>query len=197
MRSGGPAQGSSPARPRYWERLEDASGRSFVGRFLDFAEANPPYGLGITKSQLRKVPTLDHPRQAVPDVAARMDRMRAEVHRLLAEAVAPTTENRGHLFSERHISSRDTRANVTEGDTPLAVLARLKRDAEKEPEAAELAARVTSGEMTANAAARAKGWRKPRILLTSPESIARALRQHLDSDTIAELVRLLLEPTDG
>ena len=36
-----------------------------------------------------------------------------------------------------------------------------------------MAERVVRGEVTPNAAALEKGWRKPRIVVTSPESVAR------------------------
>jgi hypothetical protein len=65
------------------------------------------------------------------------------------------------------------------------VIARLKRD---DP---DLADRVVRGELTANAAARQAGIRKPRIVLTSPASIAAALRRNLAPADLAEVIRLL------
>lgn len=65
------------------------------------------------------------------------------------------------------------------------ILARLKRD---DP---TLAARVVAGEVSPNAAALIKGWRKPRVLLTSPESVASAVRKHWTPEQIAELRDLL------
>lgn len=73
------------------------------------------------------------------------------------------------------------------GSTEIAdgILARLKRD---DP---ELAARVVRGEVSPNAAAMAKGWRKPRVLLTSPATVASAVRQHWTPDRIKELKEML------
>lgn len=67
-------------------------------------------------------------------------------------------------------------------DTAEKIVARLKRD---DPELAE---RVVRGEVTPNAAALMKGWRHPRIVVTSPEAVAAALRtldvwQHRGTDT--------------
>lgn len=67
------------------------------------------------------------------------------------------------------------------------ILARLKRD---DP---ELAARVVDGEVTPNAAALMKGWRKPRIVATSPQSVAHRLRAIWTPEQIQELVIALTE----
>lgn len=75
-----------------------------------------------------------------------------------------------------------TTVNPMEAD---GILARLKRDDDA------LAQQVINGEITANAAARLKGWRKPRILLTSPESIASALCKHLSVDEVQKVKELL------
>ena len=60
------------------------------------------------------------------------------------------------------------------------ILARLKRDN------TELAQQVINGEITANAAARIMGWRKPRVLLTSPEPVARKITDTFTEAEIAE-----------
>lgn len=78
-----------------------------------------------------------------------------------------------------------TRTNSEDGLTANSILARLKRDDDA------LAQQVINGEITANAAARLKGWRKPRILLTSPESIASALCKHLSVDEVQKVKELL------
>lgn len=67
------------------------------------------------------------------------------------------------------------------------ILARLKRD---HP---DLAQQVIDGELTANAAARQLGWRKPRVLLTSPQQVAAKLRDHYSREDLAELARLICE----
>lgn len=68
-----------------------------------------------------------------------------------------------------------------------AILARLKRDYP------DLAQQVIDGELSANAAARQLGWRKPRVLLTSPQQVAAKLRDHYNEEDLAELARLICE----
>ena len=151
--------------------------------FRRFVEANPPFGLGYSIKQLRALLQLQHPGEGAAEIRERMDAMRAEVARLIAEDIPaalpwerPTTD-----------SNIDRATNYTaKSDHAEYVVSRLKRD---DPALAE---RVVNGEITANAAARQKGWRKPRVVLTSPESIATALRRHLGPDDIAALIRLLL-----
>ena len=68
---------------------------------------------------------------------------------------------------------------------------RLKRD---DPELAE---RVISGEVSAYAAARTKGWRRPRIVLSTPDRIARSLHKHLSVDDMALLIVYLIREQDS
>jgi hypothetical protein len=76
---------------------------------------------------------------------------------------------------------------VDKRNSAVKLVARLKRD---DPELAE---RVVKGELTANAAARQKGWRKPRILVSSPERTAESLRKHMPAEARQALARLFLE----
>jgi len=170
---------------RTWERLTDAKGRSFKGRFRDFVEARSPYGLGYDPDQLPKVLQLRHPHESVPRIAYRMAQMREQVKRLLLEEI-PATAEHGYGPGRGHTEKRDGATN----SFPLAntadyVTARLKRDAP------ELAEKVIRGELTPNAAARQMGWRKPRIVVSTPEAVAKALRKHMTPDQIQALVRLL------
>ncbi len=70
---------------------------------------------------------------------------------------------------------------------------RLKRDRP------DLAERVISGDLSANAAAIEAGFgkRKVSVPVTQPTSVAASLRRHMAPEHLAELVRLLQEPTDG
>lgn len=67
------------------------------------------------------------------------------------------------------------------------MVSRLKRD---DPTLAE---RVIRGELTPNAAARQAGIRKPRIVVTKPESVAWSLRRYMSREDLAKLARLLAE----
>lgn len=149
--------------------------------FRRFVEANPPFGLGYSIKQLRALLQLQHPGEGATEIRERMDVMRSEVARLIADDIIPA-QNVGRPEASSNVHA----TNINRSDSSEYVVARLKRD---DPALAE---EVASGRMTANAAARAKGWRKPRVVLTSPESIASALRKHLDADDIASLIRLLL-----
>jgi hypothetical protein len=68
-----------------------------------------------------------------------------------------------------------------------------RADAVTDPEAADLAARVVGGQMSANAAAREMGWRHPRIVVSSPTAVAAALRKHMSRDDLARLIAILQE----
>lgn len=149
--------------------------------FRRFIEARPPFGLGYSIKQLRALLQLEHPGEGSAEIHERMEAMRVQVARLITEDVAPA---RGVGRPELTANVRAT--NINRSDSGDYVVARLKRD---DPELAE---RVANGEVTRHAAARQKGWRKPRVVLTSPDSIARSLRQHMSADDIAALIRLLL-----
>lgn len=170
---------------RTWERLTDAKGRSFKGRFRVFVETRPPFGLGYDPDQLPKLLALRHPHESVPEVAERMQSMRQHVTALLRSEIPaalpwerPTTES-NKVGGINNTTVRD-RANTIDHIT-----ARLKRD---DPDLAE---KVVRGEVSPNAAAREKGWRKPRIILSSPERVANSIRKHMPPEDVAVLAQLL------
>lgn len=51
--------------------------------FADFIEAKPPFGLGANVENVRILLQLRHPHEGVPRIRKQMNKMRAEVHRLL------------------------------------------------------------------------------------------------------------------
>lgn len=104
------------------------------------------------------------------DVAKKIDREKIK-------ALGPAV----HAGTGRGKTLRDTKGFA---DTADRVVARLKRD---DPELADL---VVKGAVTPNAAAREKGWRKPRIVLSSPERIADSLRRHMPREALARLIEL-------
>lgn len=162
-----------------WRRVAGPDGQPFAS-FRAFVEAKPPFGLGIDENELRKIISLRHPHEGSARIAKRMVAMRDQVERLLKEEIAPAHEARRPRQGE---NLRGTK--VTESDTADYVVARLKRD---DPTLAE---QVVRGEITANAAARAAGIRRPRIVLSTPERIAKSLRKHLDGETLRRLAELL------
>jgi hypothetical protein len=163
---------------RTWEKV------GYTERFREFV-ADHRDGLDCDAEQLKTILRLEHPHEdRSPPVKQRMDRMRREVRRLLRTEIPEATSHGGDHRSPSY-QPRDTRLILSDKDTADAALARLKRD---DPILAE---RVINGEITANAAARAKGWRHPRIVVTSPAQVARQLRRHWSTEQLAELARLL------
>lgn len=174
---------------RTWERLSDIKGRSFKGRFRDFV-ADRVSGLGYNPDQLPKVISLRHPHEGNSEVAARMERMRAAVISELRADIPPA------LAWERPTAerSKDGGTNYTtqrnHANTSTHITARLKRD---DPALAE---KVVRGEITPNAAAREKGWRKPRVVVSSPEAVAKSLLKYMSADDIATLIAVLVGAAD-
>ncbi len=175
---------ASIVEDRLWEQLVNNSDRPFES-FTAFVEAPEPGGLGVTTGELRKLLDLRHPHEDTRPWLERAPWLRGEVRRLLAEEVRPSADQgRPGKGGATAFSLHDQRG------TADALTARLKRD---DP---DLAARVVAGEVTPNAAAREKGWRKPRVVLTSPSSVAARIRQHFTAEETAELIRLLLSDPD-
>lgn len=177
---------SALVEDRTWERLADARGRSFKGRFRDFVETRSPFGLGYETDQLRKLLALRHPHEShVPAVAKRMTVMREEIGRLLHEEIPPAAPH-GQDRRSQEFQESGTHLNTQAKRDAAAVLARLKRD---DPELAE---KVISGKITSNAAAREKGWRRPRIILSTPERTAESIRKYMPREARQRLAELLL-----
>lgn len=162
---------------RTWERVSDAKGRSFKGRFRAFVE-DRTCGLGFDSDQLPKVITLRHPHEGVSHIAERMAAMRSGVIEEL-RAEIPAALPIGRPAEKQCATSINT-------GTAHHVVKRLKRD---DPELAE---KVVRGEVTPNAAAREKGWRKPRIVVSSPERVAASLAKYMSADDIARLIAVLI-----
>lgn len=166
---------------RTWERLCDNADQPFAS-FTAFVEGAEPGGLGTSRAELVKLLALRHPHEDGAEWRERAPWLRTAVAALLAGDV-PAASEHGAVGNGRGSATPSTHKRDAEEIT-----ARLKRD---DP---DLAARVVAGEVSPNAAAREKGWRKPRVVLTSPASVAIRLRQHFTPDQVAELRRLL---TDG
>lgn len=146
---------------RAWEKEGFATFRAFM-------KEREPVGLGMTEAQL-----LD---------AARLAGIEPVARRLLLEEVSASA---GHGEIGGGHSENVTRSLVGKPDTAGKVVARLKRD---DPELAE---KVVRGEITPNAAAREKGWRKPRIILSTPERVADSIRKYMPLEARRRLAELL------
>lgn len=152
---------------RAWEQEGFATFRAYV-------KADEPYGLGMTEEKLLN--------------AARLADVESLARHLLYEETDPDRP-RG-----RPRSGEEKRGGTpfnNDHNTAEQFVARLKRDAERDPVAAEWAAKVISGDAKPNEAAREMGWRKPRIVLSTPERIATSLRRHLPRESLLRLAELL------
>lgn len=167
---------------------EDIS-REVALRFRRRVEAAPPEGIRMPIYRLAAI--LDESKfphryeeadRRDPEIATRLERMRARARELL-NAEIPAAAAHGEIGRGR---IRDC-VTVSNHDKAETVVARLKRD---DPDLAE---RVIRGEISANAAARQKGWRKPRIVVSSPERTADSLRKHMSREDRQVLARLLLD----
>lgn len=154
-----------------WREFTDPLGFTHSHEsFRSFIETRRWKGLGSSKDAL------------VAWVGQSDESIARDIERVWRDEV-PVARRNGEVGNGRS-SFRGTKA--TGGtDTADSILARLKRD---NPDLAE---RVIRGELSANAAARIMGWRKPRVLLTSPESVARKLREFFTEEELNELKELL------
>ena len=139
--------------------------------FTEFVAAAAPKGLGGKSAALLALCGAD-------------DELRTRVDRLLKGEIAPAA-------SVGRPRKDSTTVIKPDRDTAGAVVARLKRD---DPALAE---KVVNGEMSAYAAARTKGWKPPRIQVTTPERTAAHLCRHMTRDQLDELVNILIGVIDG
>src|SRR5438128_1015421 len=145
--------------------------RAWEGDFSSFRaylDAKQPRGLEMTEDQFRH--------------AAALAGVEDQARQLLLEEV-PAAANQGYGPGRGHKKDDTTKSFVPQSAGHI--VARLKRDDPTE------ANRVIRGEISADAAAKAKGWRKPRIVLSTPQRIAVALRRHLTEDQLSELAQLI------
>ena len=173
-------------REESWKRLRDVEGQPFSS-FTELVESPEPFGLGTTRTELRLLIALRHPHEGWdPEWKERAPELRREVNRLLDEDI-PAAQPAVHAGPGRgHKTGSGTTGLSGGGRGADYLTARLKRD---DPETAE---RVVKGEISANAAAGHKGWKKPRVELRRPETVARKIRESFTEDQIAQLIALLL-----
>lgn len=177
------------ARERTWENLPRHVRGEQDGRFWSFTDyvsaPSDEGGLGLTDDDVK---TLMHIRTEVerrPGFSARAQELsdyRSEVLTSLAEDI-PVKAEKGEAGRGRDRYS----GTVPNRDTAASLVSRLKRD---DPELAES---VVRGEITANAAARAKGWRYPRVELRNPNTVAARIKATFTPEQIAQLLTALTE----
>lgn len=136
--------------------------------FTSFVSTDPPKGLGGKSTALVALCGADKG-------------LRDRVERMLKGEIEPAAP------VGRPKKDGTTIISDAPSNTATTVVARLKRD---DPALAE---RVVNGEVSAYAAARSKGWKPPRIQVTTPERTAGHLRKHMTPEQLAELARLLTD----
>lgn len=160
------------AETRVWEKLAGPTGEPFR-TFRDFLTAADPDGLGMTVEELRHA------------VALAGDEAQQAVDRLL-KGETSRASMRGNKTKRTTLNNIDESLGP-QSETAERHLRRLKRD---DPALAE---QVVNGELSSYAAARSKGWKPPRIQVTTPERTAAHLRKYLTQEQRAELARLLID----
>ena len=146
--------------------------------FGAFVRADPPKGLGGRKGQLVALCGAD-------ELLA--GRVRSMLYAETPPAAAPGEIGGGHARVYDIKSDPPPKSPSSRPDSAEYVVSRLKRD---DPELAE---KVVRGEITPNAAAREKGWRKPRIALSTPERVAASLRKWMPRESLKRLAELLAQ----
>lgn len=157
-------------RDRQWHEFHSFTGaKRRHGSFREFVTAPRYEGLGTTRDGLLAILRLED-----EELASRVEvAWREDVAPALAHGV------------NQHSRPVDNVPHSPPNQTADGILSRLKRE---DPMTAQA---VINGDLTANAAARIKGWRKPRILLTSPDSVAKRIREHYSPEEITELINHL------
>ena len=143
--------------------------------FRAFIEAPEPVGLGMTTSKL-----LD---------AARLADVESLARKLLFEEDPAAAEKGGDRRS-LEFQKRTTLLKPPQSETAERTVRRLKNS---DP---ELADKVIRGEVSAYAASRTKGWKPPRVQITTPERVNKALRKWMPREALTRLAELLSEPED-
>lgn len=164
---------SDGASPRSFATLlkKAAETRAWEGEFpafRAFMEAPEPQGLGLDDQTFLNIARLGGVEQLAGEL-------------LYGDIKAPTST------VGRPRNDSNTIILPSRGATVENVVARLRRD---DPNLAE---KVIRGEISANKAARLKGWRRPYIVVSTPERIAASLRKHMTREQLLELARLLTE----
>lgn len=173
------------AREQTWRHLRRGVSGAPFWSFTDYVEASTfEGGLGLNDEDVKAlvhIRTEVERRAAASDRARELAQYRADVLRTLLSDIDAAAGHGG----ARAKQERATLLN--HNDTATGITARLKRD---DP---ELADAVIRGEVTPNAAARAKGWRFPRVELRNPVTVAARIRATFTPEQIEKLVNELTQ----
>lgn len=160
-----------------YRSLCDSEGRPFKSHD-DFCRHRPPWGLGKDPIEIKCIITR---------------RLMTDAQR--AAEAAPLFKNGTNRFSEKDSPSP---RRATYGANPDYELARLKRDAQDDPDKAKLLQEVEAGERTIASAAKEAGIRSPRfsVIISRDRSviarcILRNLSRYLPPDQVDEIVQMM------
>jgi hypothetical protein len=176
------------ARERTWEHLPRYVKGEQPGRFWSFTDyvesSTNEGGLGMSTDDVRalvKVRTEVERRPGISERAVELVVYRKEIVAELDRDLEPAAKHGANQHSNQN---QDCVAHTPNSPsmTHDSIVSRLKRD---DPELAES---VVRGEITANAAARAKGWRYPRVELRNPITVAARIKATFTPEQIAQLI---------
>ena len=188
-RDGGSPEGTiallgKAVRDGLWRHLYRQAGKLPFSSFSDYIQTPvSDGGLGIMKADVLHLVAVrtEVERRAgcvMTDRAAELENYRNLIKRELADNIEPAARRGGDRRSENQSSA----TTLIPQATASGIVSRLKRD---DPELAES---VVRGEITANAAARAKGWWYPRVELRNPITVAARIKATFTPEQIAKLV---------
>jgi len=182
-----------------WKNLQDKAGNELT--FRQFIEAPYPVGVGSSVEEIKKIALLKSRHERNPETAAKLASMRRAVDDLANEALPAHGEIGRGRGKDRIPTSTGNLAfdlpragRKQEGRGRDYELRRLKRDRP------DLAAKVIGGELSANDATIAAGFKHRRVSVPAddPEAAARTLLKCYGRDGFARLVeagrRLRSEP---
>jgi len=159
---------------------------------------NTPYdkgGLGWSIKDLKAVLSLTHryeaPNPVNRTISDRLNAMRTEVNRLLADDIEPTNPHGGDRRSNQiDVSSRSGQG----GNSRAYIISRLKRDRP------DLAEKVINNEMKTSEAKRLAGYPvddRIKIPIDNPQRAAEMIIDKMPHAAIAELLAILKENLHG
>ena len=142
--------------------------------FGEFIRDHPPRGLDSRVDQMLALCGSD-------------DDLIAKVRGLIYAEIPAASANGGDRRSKEY---QNKGLILIPGPTAERTVARLKRD---DPVLAE---KVINGEVSPYRAQQEKGWRPPRIYVSSPDRVARSLLKYMSADDIAKLIAALVGAAD-
>jgi hypothetical protein len=172
------------ARESVWKNLPRHHTRDKTGfaSFTDYIQAHTDHGgLGMrTADVMTLLEVRTEIERRAPDYtdSHKLAADREVIRKVIAGDIGPAAQH-GEIGGGH---TRDGGTISADPNTNTSILARLKRD---DP---DLAGAVARGEITANAAARQKGWRFPRVELRNPVTVAARIRQHFTDNEIRALI---------